>query len=71
MRSIGRIAVYATLALGSLSPGGALAQTTLIRTSSFCYDMYIPDANCTNYRNTGLLNREVVEPDTDEPLTLT
>jgi RHS repeat-associated protein len=65
MRSIGRFAIYVTLALGALLPGGALAQTTGIRTSLFCYDMYIPGATCTNSRNTGLLNREVVEPDTD------
>jgi RHS repeat-associated protein len=64
MTSVGRIAVYATLALGAFWPDGALSQTSLTRTSSFCYDMNIPGANCTNSHNTGLLNQEVVEPNT-------
>src|SRR5262249_19731833 len=39
-------------------------QTTLTRTSSFCYDMSIPGWNCSISYNTGLLSRETVEPNT-------
>jgi RHS repeat-associated protein len=53
MTSIGRIAVYATLALGAIWPSGTFAQTTLTRTSSFAYNP-----------GTGLLTQEVVEPNT-------
>jgi len=53
MTSIGRFAVYAMLALGAAWPGGACAQTTITRTSSFAYDPY-----------TGLLTQEVIEPNT-------
>ncbi|MBV8755036.1 MAG: hypothetical protein JO328_19440 [Hyphomicrobiales bacterium] len=41
------------LALGAAWPGGACAQTTITRTSSFAYDPY-----------TGLLTQEVIEPNT-------
>jgi RHS repeat-associated protein len=51
MRSIGRIAIYATFALGAFYPSGAVAQTTLTRTSSFAYDA-----------GSGLLTQEVIEP---------
>jgi len=65
MRSIGRITVCATLALGAFSSSGALAQMiTLTLTSSFCYDMNIPGLSCAVPRNTGLLNQEVIEPNT-------
>src|SRR5712691_9245864 len=64
MRSIGTIAVSATLVLGAAWPGVASAQTTsATRTSSFCYDLDIIQ-DCTVISNTGLLNREVIEPDT-------
>jgi RHS repeat-associated protein len=53
MTSIGRMALYATLALAAVWPSGALAQTTLTRTSSFAYDA-----------GTGLLTQEVIEPGT-------
>jgi RHS repeat-associated protein len=52
MKSIARIAVCATFALGALG-ASATAQTTLIRTSSFAYD-----------GASGLLTQEVIEPDT-------
>jgi YD repeat-containing protein len=45
-------------------PAALRRRQALTRTSSFCYDMTIPGANCVNTRNTGLLNQEVVEPNT-------
>jgi RHS repeat-associated protein len=53
MKSIGRMAACATLVVGAFWPAGALAQTTLTRTSSFAYDP-----------GTGLLIQEVIEPNT-------
>src|ERR1043166_7130291 len=67
MRSMRAAALGVALVVGAGWPGGAFAQTTLTRTSSFCYDMNIPGSNCTNSRNTGLLNQEVVEPNDATP----
>jgi RHS repeat-associated protein len=53
MRSIRAAALGVALVVGAGLPGGASAQTTLTRTSSFAYSA-----------TTGLLTQEVVEPNT-------